>query len=360
MDNQEAEIKVAQEVPFITGQYTSTDAGTDQRIPSRPSSARKSARSSRSRRRSTTAIAVLLKIEQESSSIALEAAGTASDLITNKRTITTNVLIEDGGIVVLGGLIQDNVDRAASSACRCLGRIPLIGELFKHAQHLKHEDQPDGLHPPEDPARRRAGGDRDRRQVQLHARPAAARATARRRLLPLLPGEKPTPLPPLPPARMRAPSSATTAPRPAAMPAAPPAKADAGAGRQRHRPGRAAVNAVVAPAGSGTRDCRSPSRAPRRAGARCRRRRAPTACAAPRVAPLAIAEVRRFLGVPLQLERGRRSDSTSCCAGPTRAAARRCRWWRASRTTPTSRTWPRTCPSRPTCSRATTTRRSSG
>ena len=50
-------------------------------------------------------------------------------MITNKRTVNTNVLIEDGGIVVLGGLIRDSANRGEQRV-PYLGRIPLIGELF--------------------------------------------------------------------------------------------------------------------------------------------------------------------------------------------------------------------------------------
>jgi general secretion pathway protein D len=73
--------------------------------------------------------AVILKIEVESSSLAGSSAG-AVDLITNKRTISTTVLIPDGGTLVIGGLIQD---KAINSEQRVpfLGRIPLLGELFR-------------------------------------------------------------------------------------------------------------------------------------------------------------------------------------------------------------------------------------
>ena len=79
MDNQEAELKVAQEVPFVTGQYTSTGtaAPTARSIPSRPSSAKRSAPSSRSRRRSTKATRVMLKIEHRELRASAQNAGRA-------------------------------------------------------------------------------------------------------------------------------------------------------------------------------------------------------------------------------------------------------------------------------------------
>ena len=81
---------------------------------------------------------VMLKLSIESSTIGQKPAG-AVDLVTNKRTITTNVLIEDGGVVVLGGLIEDNTLKGEQRV-PFLGRIPLIGEAFRtrNAQSTKN------------------------------------------------------------------------------------------------------------------------------------------------------------------------------------------------------------------------------
>ncbi len=108
---------MAQEVPFVTGQYTNTGAAGGAVSPFQTIQ----------REEVGTILkvtptdhpegdAVMLKIAIESSSIGQKPAG-AVDLVTNKRTITTNVLIEDGGIIVLGGLIEDNSDQART-ACR--------------------------------------------------------------------------------------------------------------------------------------------------------------------------------------------------------------------------------------------------
>jgi general secretion pathway protein D len=131
MDNQEAQLKVAQEVPFITGQFTSTgntnngdvnpfttvqrqEVGTILKITPQVNEG---------------GALVQLKINIESSALS-GTTGDANSAITNKRTIDTNVLIEDGGIVVLGGLIQDG-DTRGEQRVPYLGRIPVIGELFK-------------------------------------------------------------------------------------------------------------------------------------------------------------------------------------------------------------------------------------
>jgi general secretion pathway protein D len=73
--------------------------------------------------------AMMLKIELESSELS-GTAGDAGSLITNKRSIKTNVLIEDGATVVIAGLIRD-AKTEGESRVPFLGRIPLIGEAFR-------------------------------------------------------------------------------------------------------------------------------------------------------------------------------------------------------------------------------------
>ena len=109
MDNQEAELKVAQEVPFVTGQFTNTTAVTGGTVNPFQTIQREEVGTilKVTPTISPEGSAVMLKISIESSSIGQKPAG-AVDLVTNKRTVTTTVLIEDGGIVVLGGLIEDN------------------------------------------------------------------------------------------------------------------------------------------------------------------------------------------------------------------------------------------------------------
>jgi general secretion pathway protein D len=135
MDNQEAQLKVAQEVPFITGSYASTGAtgggGNNNDINPFTTVQRQEVGTIL---KITPQIngggeLVQLKIELESSELA-GTSGDANSLITNKRTVNTNVLIEDGGIVVLGGLIRDSANRGEQRV-PYLGRIPILGELFK-------------------------------------------------------------------------------------------------------------------------------------------------------------------------------------------------------------------------------------
>ncbi len=72
---------------------------------------------------------LVMKIELESSELSGE-SGDAGSLITLKRSVKTNVLIEDGGTIVIGGLIRD-ADVNGESRVPFLGRIPLIGEAFR-------------------------------------------------------------------------------------------------------------------------------------------------------------------------------------------------------------------------------------
>jgi general secretion pathway protein D len=132
MDNQEAELKVAQEVPFITGQYTSGTAVTGGAVNPFQTIQREEVGTIL---KVTPTISpeggnVMLKISIESSSIGAKPAG-AVDLVTNKRTITTTVLIEDGGVVALGGLIEDDSTKSEDRVPG-LGSIPIIGYLFKN------------------------------------------------------------------------------------------------------------------------------------------------------------------------------------------------------------------------------------
>jgi general secretion pathway protein D len=133
MDNEEAELKVAQEVPFITGSYASTgqNGGGNNQVNPFTTVQREEVGTilKITPQVNEGGALVQLKIELESSELS-GASGDANSLITNKRTVNTNVLIEDGGIVVLGGLIRDSATRGEQRV-PYLGRIPILGELFK-------------------------------------------------------------------------------------------------------------------------------------------------------------------------------------------------------------------------------------
>jgi len=133
LDNEEAEIKIAQEVPFVTGQYTNQGvSGPGGQVnPFQTIQREEVGNILKITPQINEGDSVVLKISQEASSIAASSQQVSTnDLITNKRTISTNVLVEDGGIIVLGGLISDEV-REAKSQVPFLGSIPILGEFFK-------------------------------------------------------------------------------------------------------------------------------------------------------------------------------------------------------------------------------------
>ena len=246
MDNQEAEIKVAQEVPFITGSFTNTGAGggvggvnpfqTVQRqevgtiLKVTPQIA-------------AEGNSVVMKISIESSSVAPSSVSTV-DITTNKRTISTNVLIEDGGIVVLGGLIQ-NASSKGEQRVPFLGSIPLIGLAFKTRQ-----------------------GGATKNNLMIFIRPKILRDDTqaayetdskynymidqqqsynKRELLPMLPGVKKPMLPPPPPPPAPGTTSQGASPDEKAALARKQAEEEAAASRKSQPPGRS--NASPSPGG---------------------------------------------------------------------------------------------------------------
>ncbi len=125
MDNEEAEIIVGQNVPFITGQ-NSTAGGTAN--PFQTIERKDVGLTLRVKPQISAGDMVRLELYQEISSISASTQG--SDLITNKRSIKTVVLANDQQMIVLGGLMRDD---ATSSVQRvpCIGGIPILGEPFK-------------------------------------------------------------------------------------------------------------------------------------------------------------------------------------------------------------------------------------
>ncbi len=133
LDNQEAKIAVTQEVPFITGQYASTGtsgtAGSSTVNPFTTISREDVGTKLTITPKINKGGSVLLKISQEASSLSQQ-TGDAGSLITNKRSIENQVMVEDGQTIVLGGLLEDNVTEGMSGI-PLLSSIPVLGNLFK-------------------------------------------------------------------------------------------------------------------------------------------------------------------------------------------------------------------------------------
>jgi general secretion pathway protein D len=129
LDNEEARIMVGQNVPFVTGQFvTSASAGAGANVnPFQTIERRDVGLTLRVRPQISEGGAIKLVIYQEVSSVQ---STSAAGPITNMRAIESNVLVDDGSIVVLGGLVQDNVSSDIEKV-PILGDIPIIGHLFR-------------------------------------------------------------------------------------------------------------------------------------------------------------------------------------------------------------------------------------
>jgi general secretion pathway protein D len=130
LDNQEAYITVGQNVPFVTGSFTNTGAGGDgAQNPFQTIERENVGITLTVTPHINDGDSVVLDITQEVSSISGISA-IASDLITNERKIQTKVLAQDNRVVVLGGLIKDDVQDATQKV-PFLGDIPYLGRLFR-------------------------------------------------------------------------------------------------------------------------------------------------------------------------------------------------------------------------------------
>ncbi|MDQ6994669.1 MAG: type II secretion system secretin GspD [Mariprofundaceae bacterium] len=127
MDNEKAEIIVGQNVPFLTGK-NSTQAGLAN--PFQTIERKDIGLTLRVTPQISEGDTVRLKLYQEISSIAGNTGVQGTDLITNKRSIQTTILANDGQIIVLGGLLRDDKTTSVQRV-PCLGSIPILGEPFK-------------------------------------------------------------------------------------------------------------------------------------------------------------------------------------------------------------------------------------
>ena len=128
-DNEEASLNVGQEVPFVTGSFTNTGGTSGSVNPFQTINREQIGVKLTITPQINEGDSMVLQISQEISSIA-QSAGGAVDLITNQRIIETTVIVDDGEILVLGGLIEDQL-RESDQRVPVLGRIPLLGNLFR-------------------------------------------------------------------------------------------------------------------------------------------------------------------------------------------------------------------------------------
>jgi len=133
LDNEQASIIVGRTVPFVTGSYTTTGDGASN--PFQTVQREDVGLTLRIRPQISEGGTVKLSLYQEVSSIdpssTLPTQGSSGNIITRKRALETNVLVDDGQIIVLGGLLEDTVDDSTTSV-PLLGDIPILGNLFKY------------------------------------------------------------------------------------------------------------------------------------------------------------------------------------------------------------------------------------
>src|SRR5688572_32868814 len=128
LDNEEAKIVIGQNVPFITGQYAQTGSTTTP-TPFQTVGRRDVGLTLRIKPQVSDGGAVRLQIYQEVSSV--QDQTNPAGIITNKRSLESMVLADDGQIVVLGGLVQDSTS-STNEKVPLLGDLPVLGTLFRY------------------------------------------------------------------------------------------------------------------------------------------------------------------------------------------------------------------------------------
>jgi general secretion pathway protein D len=136
LDNEEASLSSGKEVPFQTGSYTNSSSGSSTSNPFTTYNREEVGILLKVKPQISKGNAVRLEIEQESSKV--EAGGSPGLQTTTKNTIKTNVMIEDGELLILGGLIEDTYTQSESKV-PILSSVPLLGRLFQSSS--KGKDQ---------------------------------------------------------------------------------------------------------------------------------------------------------------------------------------------------------------------------
>ena len=130
LDNEEAKIVIGQNVPFVTGQYTNTGSSTSTVSPFQTIERKDVGLTLRVRPQISENGTVKMTIFQEVSSVLASTVNNANGPTTSKRSIESNVLVDDGSIIVIGGLLQDEYSRSTEKVPG-LGDVPIFGNLFK-------------------------------------------------------------------------------------------------------------------------------------------------------------------------------------------------------------------------------------
>jgi len=138
MDNQEAQIVVGQNVPIVTGSFTNTGAAQGSVNPFQTIQRQDVGLTLKVKPQINEGDAIRMDIDQEVSSVVPGSTGSAQGIVTNKRSIKTSVMVNDGQMVVLGGLIDDHLSENIQKVPG-LGDIPVLGELFRYRKTTKNK-----------------------------------------------------------------------------------------------------------------------------------------------------------------------------------------------------------------------------
>lgn len=130
LDNEEARIVIGQNVPFLTGSYAQTGNATTA-TPFQTIERRDVGLTLRIKPQISEGGIVRLQIYQEASSVDNTSLNNPAGIITNKRSLESTVLADEGQIIVLGGLIQDSIT-GSEGKVPLLGDIPVLGNLFRY------------------------------------------------------------------------------------------------------------------------------------------------------------------------------------------------------------------------------------
>ncbi|BAO80241.1 type II secretory pathway, component PulD [Serpentinimonas raichei] len=138
LDNEEARIVIGQNVPFITGSFTNVGGQGGAVNPFQTIERRDVGLTLRVRPQISENGTVRLSIFQEVSSVVPASIGSPTGPITNTRSIESNVLVDDGAVIVLGGLLQDEYG-AAQDQVPGLSQLPLLGSLFRSERRNRNK-----------------------------------------------------------------------------------------------------------------------------------------------------------------------------------------------------------------------------
>jgi len=138
LDNEEARIVVGQNVPFVTGSFTNAGGQGGAVNPFQTIERRDVGLTLRVRPQISENGTVRMAVFQEVSSVVPASIGSPTGIITNTRSIESHVLVDDGAIVVLGGLLQDEYG-GAQDQVPGLGNLPLLGALFRSERRSRNK-----------------------------------------------------------------------------------------------------------------------------------------------------------------------------------------------------------------------------